>query len=116
VSGELAAAGVTIAGIARRVDPSADGVSVTVEGGRTHVLDVLYPTLGCTVRSDLAAALGAECSRIGTLKVDDHQRTTVDGLFGAGDVVADLHQLSVATGHAAIAATAIHNRLGRNDR
>ena len=116
VTGELAAAGVTVAGIARRVDPSADGVSVTVEGGRTHVLDVLYPTLGCTVRSDLAAALGAECSRIGTLKVDDHQRTTIDGLFGAGDVVADLHQLSVATGHAAIAATAIHNRLGRNDR
>jgi thioredoxin reductase (NADPH) len=116
LSKDLAAAGVTVAGIATRVDPSADGVSVTVEGGRTHVLDVLYPTLGCTVRSDLAAALGAACSDIGTLKVDDHQRTGVDGLFGAGDVVADLHQLSVATGHAAIAATAIHNRLARNDR
>ena len=80
------------------------------------MLDVLYPTLGCTVRSDLAAALGAECSDVGTLTVDDHQRTTVEGLFAAGDVVADLHQLSVATGHAAIAATAIHNRLTRNDR
>ena len=116
LSGELAAAGIDVAGIAARVDPSAEGVSVTVEGGKTHVLDVLYPALGCIVRSELAAALGAKCSGVGTLNVDDRQSTTIDGLFGAGDVVADLHQLSVATGHAAIAATAIHNRLARNAR
>jgi thioredoxin reductase (NADPH) len=35
----------------------------------------------------------------------------VECLYAAGDVVSDLHQLAVATGHAAIAATAIHNRL-----
>ena len=109
-------AGVTIAGVPTRIDASADGVSVTVDGGTTQVLDMLYPAMGCIVRSDLAAALGAECNAIGNLRVDDHQRTTVDGLYGAGDVVTDLHQLSVATGHAAIAATAIHNRLTRNDR
>ena len=112
----LEASGVSIAGVATRVDPSSETVSVTVEGGKTHVLDALYPTMGCTVQSDLATALGADSSTVGTLRVDDHQSTTVDGLFGAGDVVADLHQLSVATGHAAIAATAIHNRLGRNER
>jgi thioredoxin reductase (NADPH) len=116
LDGELAAAGIDVAGIATRVDPSTEGVSVTVAGGKTHVLDVLYPALGCNVRPDLAVALGAKCSNVGTLGVDDHQRTTVDGLYGAGDVVADLHQLSVATGHAAIAATAIHNRLARNQR
>lgn len=112
----LQEASVVIAGAPTRVDASDDGVSVTVEGGRTHVLDALYPTMGCTVRSDLAAALGAARDPVGTLQVDDHQRTTVDGLFGAGDVVTDLHQLSVATGHAAIAATTIHNRLSRNYR
>ena len=109
-------AGVTIAGVPTRVHPSADGVSISVKGGKTHVLDVLYPAMGCMVRSDLAAALGADCNAIGNLRVDDHQRTTIDGLYGAGDVVTDLHQLTVATGHAAIAATAIHNRLTRNDR
>jgi thioredoxin reductase (NADPH) len=31
-------------------------------------------------------------------------------------VVSDLHQLSVAVGHAAIASTAIHNSLPRNFR
>ncbi|HVE51793.1 MAG TPA: hypothetical protein VNB23_00270 [Ramlibacter sp.] len=43
--------------------------------------------------------------------VDSRQRTSVQGLYAAGDVVAALNQLSVAVGHAAIAATAIHNRL-----
>jgi thioredoxin reductase (NADPH) len=36
----------------------------------------------------------------------------VPGLYAAGDVVAALNQLSVAVGHAAVAATAIHNSLG----
>src|SRR6476660_1357059 len=34
--------------------------------------------------------------------VEMHQRTTAHGLYAAGDVVSDLHQLSVAFGHAAI--------------
>jgi thioredoxin reductase (NADPH) len=33
-------------------------------------------------------------------------------LYAAGDVVSALNQISVATGHAAIAATDIHNQLG----
>jgi thioredoxin reductase (NADPH) len=48
--------------------------------------------------------------------VDHKQCTSVEGLYAAGDVVSDLHQLSVAEGHAAIAATAIHNSLPRNFR
>ena len=42
----------------------------------------------------------------------EHGRVTT----AAGDIVSDLHQLAVATGHAAIAATTIHNSLGRNPR
>ena len=62
--------------------------------------------------------LGSEPHRTenGNLEVDDHQRTTIEGLYAAGDVVTDLHQLSVAFGHAAIAATDIHNRLPPNPR
>jgi thioredoxin reductase len=91
-------------------------VAIVTESGETHELDALYPALGCTVRSDLATALGALCTENGNLVFDDHQRTTVDGLYAAGDVVTDLHQLSVAFGHAAIAATDIHNRLAPNLR
>ena len=109
-------AGVVITERPVNVAPNGDSVTVTTEDGEKHVVDVLYPAMGCTVRSDLASALGADCNEIGNLRVDDHQRTSVDGLYGAGDVVSDLHQISVATGHAAIAATAIHNRLERNWR
>jgi thioredoxin reductase (NADPH) len=112
----LPEAGVALAGKPIRVERRDDKVAVIVQGGTRHEVDVLYPALGCTVRSELAITLGAGCDENGNLQVDDHQRTTVDGLYAAGDVVTDLHQLSVATGHAAIAATDIHNRLARNLR
>lgn len=89
-------------------------VAMVTDRGENYELDALYPALGCTVRSDLATALGASSSENGNLVFDDHQRTTVDGLYAAGDVVTDLHQLSVAFGHSAIAATDIHNRLAPN--
>ena len=89
----------------------AGAVSVALEDGQVRIFDVLYPALGCRVHSDLATALGAKTNPVGCLVVDDKQQTTVDGLYAAGDVVSDLHQIVVAEGHAAIAATAIHNRL-----
>jgi thioredoxin reductase (NADPH) len=111
----LCEAGIGIVEHPTRVERTDTGVSVLVDG-TPHDVDVLYPALGCEVRSELALALGARCSDVGTLHVDDRQRTNVEGLYGAGDVVTDLHQLSVATGHAAIAATSIHNSLPRNLR
>jgi thioredoxin reductase (NADPH) len=91
-------------------------VSMSIPNGDRRVVDVLYPALGCSPRSDLALSHGAARDGVGCLKVDAHQHTTVDGLYAAGDVVTDLHQLSVAIGHAAIAATAIHKRLPANPR
>ena len=112
----LTRAGIELGGRPVRAECLEDGVRVTVEGGARFDLDVLYPALGCEVRSELATTLGADCTKMGNLKVDVHQETTVEGLYAAGDIVSDLHQLAVATGHAAVAATAIHNRLGRNLR
>ena len=91
-------------------------VTVVTRLGGIHEVDALYPALGCIVRSDLATLLGASSTPNGNLEVDDHQRTTIEGLYAAGDVVTDLHQLSVAFGHAAIAATDIHNKLAPNPR
>lgn len=88
-----------------------DGVAVTLVDGNTLKFDVLYPAMGCEVHSGLAAALGARVTGPGLLVVNDKQETTVAGIYAAGDVVSDLHQLVVAEAHAAIAATAIHNGL-----
>lgn len=81
------------------------------DGAERH-FDTLYPALGCRNRSELAVALGARCEGEGDIVVDSHQRTSIEGLYAAGDVVAALNQLSVAVGHAALAATTIHNDLG----
>ena len=71
---------------------------------------MLYSALGLTLRSDLGISLGAEHDQAGALLVDDHNRTSVTGLYAAGGVVRGLDQIVVAMGHAAVAATDIHNR------
>jgi len=100
------------------VDIARDGetISAVLASGKRVELDILYPALGCDVRSSLALDLGAAATEIGNLRVDDKQQTSVEGLYAAGDVVTDLHQIGVAIGHAAIAATAIHSELPRNLR
>lgn len=108
--------GIRYRGEATSIEASPDGIRITTADGRRHEADLLYPALGCDARSGLATALGARCTSIGALFVDEHQQTSVEGLYAIGDVVTDLHQIAVATGHAAIAATAIHNRLPRNPR
>jgi len=75
--------------------------------------DTAYPALGSVIRSELAMSLGAEGSPDGCLVVDDHQRTTIPGLYAAGDVAKGLDQISHAMGEAGVAATTIRNDLAR---
>jgi thioredoxin reductase (NADPH) len=81
------------------------------QDGTDYVADVFYPMLGETARSELAVALGAATTDCAELIVDDHQCTSVPGLYAVGDVVQGLNQIAVAAGAAAIAATRIHNTL-----
>jgi thioredoxin reductase (NADPH) len=117
LEGELRAAGIVIAP-ARVVDVEVEREQITavMADGHRCTVDVLYPALGSTIRSGLALKLGARNSKAGGLIANARQQTSVRHLFAAGDVVSDLHQLSVATGHAAVAATSIHNSLPRNYR
>ena len=82
-------------------------------GGQGHRFDTLYPAFGIKGRSDPVAGLGAERDGDGMLAVDRHQRTTVPGLYAAGDVVQGLTQIAVAMGQAAVAATDINNSMER---
>ena len=79
--------------------------------GRPHFFEVIYSALGTRFRSGLATKLGAQADQDGALVVLDHQRTTVAGLYAAGDVVHGLSQISIAAAQASIAATDINNRL-----
>lgn len=86
-------------------------VGLTTRSGKTYRFDTLYSALGCDVRSELARRMGAACDAVGQIVVDDKLRTTVPNLYAVGDAANDLNQIAVGAGHAAIAATHIHNLL-----
>jgi thioredoxin reductase (NADPH) len=87
------------------------GVVLTLDDGADVAAHVVYAALGSVPNVGLATGLGAAVDETGTLVVDAHCRTSVAGLYAAGDIVAGLDQIAVAFGHAAIAATAVHNDL-----
>ena len=119
VSGELRArcseTGIALVEDGSDIVPEKDGYSVVRNGGNAF-FDVLYPALGCHVRSELAEQPGVEFDDNRQIVADAHQRTGADGLYAAGDVVHALNQIAVAFGQAAMAATDIHNRLSEEFR
>jgi thioredoxin reductase (NADPH) len=92
------------------------GISVRMADGRDLMFDVVYPCLGSEPRSRLLTALGGITSEGGGILTDRHQETSIPGIFAAGDVMDGLDQIAPACGQAAIASTAIHNRLRDSER
>jgi thioredoxin reductase (NADPH) len=101
-----------------RVDGPAQAVAIaencitvdTAEGH--HTFDSIYPALGSDTHTQLAEMLGADLSA-DCLTVDRHMRTSVPGLYAAGDVVIGLDQISHAMGQGGVAATSIRNDLAQ---
>ena len=81
----------------------------TAEG--SHTFDTVYPALGSDTHVQLAEQLDAALSKDCNITVDSHQRTSVPGLYAAGDVVIGLDQISHAMGEGGVAATTIRNDL-----
>ncbi|MBX5136682.1 NAD(P)/FAD-dependent oxidoreductase [Rhizobium lentis] len=94
----------------KSIDPERDRVTIATASS-IGVFSSIYPALGSDVRSELAAMVGAELSEKGCVIVDGHQRSSIPGLYAAGDVVIGLDQIGTAMGQAGIAATAIRNDL-----
>ena len=115
IRAEAARAGVTV--IDRVVDIVSGnrGYEVVLPDGTPNAFDVIYPALGCDVRSKLAVELDVLCDAKGQIRVGPHQQTSVEGVYAAGDVVDSLNQIAVAFGQAATAATAIHNSLSEQE-
>jgi thioredoxin reductase (NADPH) len=86
-------------------------VLMRLADGSVEQYATLYSALGLTLRTNLAEQLGAQLDENGEVVCDAHMHTTVDGLYCVGDIAPGLNQICIATGHAAVAATAIHNRL-----
>ena len=81
----------------------------------TYTFDSVYPALGSDTHVQLAEQVGARLGENGCIGVDAHQRTSVPGLYAAGDVVIGLDQISHAMGQAGVAATTIRNDLAKEE-
>ena len=85
----------------------------TAEGH--HTFDSVYPALGSDTHTQLGEMVGAKLADDGCFLCDSHQRTSVEGLYAAGDVVHGLVQISHAMGEGGVAATTIRNDLCVNE-
>ena len=99
------------------VDGPADAIGVTedcitvetAEGLMTF--DSVYPALGSDTHTGLGEMVGAKLADDGCFLCDEKMRTSVAGLYAAGDVVHGLDQISHAMGEGGQAATTIRNDL-----
>ena len=96
----------------RRVVTKDDRIAaVETVSGKTYAFDTLYSALGSLPQTELLRPLGVQLTPNGCIPCTDHQCSSMDGLYAAGDIVEGLDQISTAMGHAAVAAVAVHNRL-----
>ncbi|MCY7339323.1 MAG: NAD(P)/FAD-dependent oxidoreductase [Sphingomonas bacterium] len=110
----LGEAGVTlIDGPIAAIEPGEKCIAIRV-GGETLEFASLYPALGSDTHTLLAEMVGARLSEDQCIGTDFHQRTSVEGLYAAGDVVHGLDQISHAMGEGGVAATTIRNDLAKD--
>jgi thioredoxin reductase (NADPH) len=67
-----------------------------------------FAMYGADYNTDLAEQLGCDINEDGTIAVDDHGATSVDGVYAVGDVVPGHNQIPVAMGQGAKAGIDIH--------
>jgi len=70
-----------------------------------------FAMYGSNYNTELAESLGCELNDDGTIVVDDHGRTSVEGIFAVGDITQGHNQVPVAMGKGAKAGLAIHKEL-----
>ncbi len=107
----LKAAGVTtIDGPAEAVGVTENCITVDTAAG-LMTFDSVYPALGSDTHTQLGEMVGAQLAEDGCFLCDTKMRTSVEGLYAAGDVVHGLDQISHAMGEGGQAATTIRNDL-----
>jgi len=101
-------------GIDVRLDTPVAGFEpgrVLVVGGDAIPADLVVLGLGVTPNGELAGAAGAATGARGALVVDRRQRTTMEGVYAAGDCCESRHLVSGRRTHVALGTVA--NKQGR---
>ena len=86
--------------------------SATLESGECVPLDAMFFTIGversCLLAEDLGCKVDDEHPNI---LVDDHKKTSVDGVYAVGDLVPGSQLAITSAADGAIAAIAVHKSL-----
>ncbi|GGL60559.1 pyridine nucleotide-disulfide oxidoreductase [Streptomyces fumigatiscleroticus] len=108
----LAAVGVPIVHDRIAAAEGTDGhlSAIVTRGGERLVLDALFSSPGATPETAVARGLGMRLDPQGYVEVDTEQRTSVTGVYAAGDItVPHSHRVSAAVHEGARAASAVHS-------
>jgi thioredoxin reductase len=87
------------------------GATVVFADGEELARDGVLVAAPLRQRSPLAADLGVELDPAGTIVVDELGRTSVPGVFAAGDVAGTIQMVSAALGAGAAAGAYVHQSL-----
>ena len=88
--------------------------AIELTDGRTPAIDALYLGPRTRLNSDIAQQLGCGVDE-GTfgkiIRTDDTRLTTVPGVYAAGDITRDMHNVTWASADGVMAGTAVHRSL-----
>ena len=85
--------------------------AIAFEDGTRRAYRGGFPMYGSDYNTALAEGLGCELTDDGQIAVDDHGRTSVDGVYAIGDITPGHNQVPVAMGQGAKAGIALHMEL-----
>ncbi|MEX1287484.1 MAG: FAD-dependent oxidoreductase [Acidimicrobiia bacterium] len=96
IEDELARHGVSVhlATTIEAIRQGADGRAVASSADAAFVADLVVMGGGATPNVELAAAAGIPLGETGAVAVDDRQRTSVDGVWAAGDCAEARHRIT----------------------
>ncbi|HML06277.1 MAG TPA: FAD-dependent oxidoreductase, partial [Methanobacterium sp.] len=78
---------------------------------KEYDIDGIYIAIGEIPTNDIAKSLGVEIDRAGYIVTDKDQRTDIEGIYAAGDIVGGVNQWVVACGEGAVAALSAYDDL-----
>ncbi|MEO8275419.1 MAG: NAD(P)/FAD-dependent oxidoreductase [Thermoanaerobaculia bacterium] len=97
--------------IAQLEGPGTKLESIRFMDGSQLARRALFFTLGWDLKSDLAIELGCRRTRQGCIRTDEHERTSVPGVYAVGDASRDLQLVVLAAAEGAKAAIHLHETL-----
>lgn len=89
--------------------------AVILEDGSRHEKDAMFARVPMSEHSGLPAALGCNFDELGYIEVDNFKKTSVNGVFAAGDNTTMMRSVSVAAAAGMMAGSVINKELIEED-